>query len=156
MKKHALGLLLFCFTLFVGSGIDWVYQKYPFFRCIGGGIGKADPSYQLLGGGFQRYRSFDGIELEYATAIFSSKESAERFFNILLKKSKSIIEREKIYDKDGKEIGERFIEQDISNGFSKEEIAGIVVRFNNKIVLISSTSLRYAISFEKKEKCFFN
>lgn len=150
MKKHALGLLFCCLTLFTGFGIDWLYQDYPYFRpyILGGA---ADPKHGGSGWS-QSYISLDGVILSVTRLEFPSKENTDNYFNDAIRDVAEIIERNKIYSKTtGELIGERVVARHMS--LDKIEYFSIIICLdNNTIFDVESTSLRYVQEYEKKAR----
>jgi hypothetical protein len=103
----------------------------------------------LNGGNFasQAYQSSDGVKVSDSQEGYPSSERAKEAFNERLKNAVMILERNR-KNEDGLEMGERVVGI-FAYGGSKEKVASIIWLKGSAFYSISSSSLRYALAFER-------
>jgi hypothetical protein len=106
-------------------------------------------------GGSTAYESYDGVKLCFSEARFPSNEAAEEAFNNILKDAERIIEREPLFDRDGRNVvGERVVAMFPPNDYSKTKWAEVICLDGRNLYQISSPSLRHVLFFDKENRIY--
>jgi hypothetical protein len=146
MKKFVIGVVTLILMAALGTGATYVFNRiYIRFESVAVGSIVMPPDGQ---GGFTSFKASDGVNLNFDHLQFPSIDAAREAFQIVLSRSTKIIERERIYDREGKDIvGERVVGMfPADNG---REWPMVVCLDGAKLYEISSTSLRHIALFEK-------
>src|SRR5688572_14171913 len=102
-------------------------------------------------GGFTSYRSRDGVDLVFEQYAFPSPEAASAAFQTMLRHSERTVEREVLYDREGKLVtGERVII--MLRADSGVGGVAVISLDGTRIYQIASTSIRHALSFERANR----
>jgi hypothetical protein len=155
MKRFAFYIavlfLTFAFSTtatFVWNDQYWGFAVGSFGMCI-----DADEEFSSGGGGFSSYVFYDGTKLAFSRARFDSARDAERCFQSELQNATRIIEQETLFDEaHEKVVGERVIAIFPPDEYAKTEWTRIMSLDGDRIVEITSPSLRHALNFEKRNR----
>jgi hypothetical protein len=102
-------------------------------------------------GGFSSFRSRGGVDLIFEHLDFPSHEAANEAFQNVLTGSKQIIEREVLYDREGKLVtGERVVIT--YRARSGVDAAAVITLDDTKLYEIASSSLRHTLFFERAHR----
>ncbi len=143
----SLALVFSTVAAFVWNDHYWGFAVGSFGRCIDAGEGLSG------GGGFRSYVFYDGMKLSYAPAKFDSAEAAEGCFRSELQNAATIIEREILFDEaHEKVVGERVVAIFPPNEYTETEWASVIILDGDRIIEITSPSLRRTLNFEKEKR----
>src|ERR671926_1918014 len=108
MRRLTIRITAFFLTLALGVGVTSVFHRcfLQFESTAVGSLGMEPDGY----GGYTAFRSYDGVQLNYAHARFSSREAAVEGFRRKLGDPIRVVEREPLYDPRGENVvGERVV-----------------------------------------------
>ena len=148
---HGLLLRLGAFiAAFVLAGITTSITNRVFLRFDNVAVGSVVISPDGRGG-FSSFRSRDGVDLFVEHFDFPSHESANAAFQDMLRGAQRTVEREVLYDREGKRItGERMVI--IFRAESGVDAAAVISLDDATVYRIASTSLRHTLLFEQTHR----
>jgi hypothetical protein len=151
MKKLASGLFAFVLTFVIGVGATYVLNRvWVRFENVARGSIRMPPDGR---GGFSSYKASDGVNLNFARLEFPSPDAARKAFQKVLSQATKIIERERLYNREGKAmVGERVVGMFPAD--DGREWPMVVCLDGANLYEISSTSLRHIALFEKAHRRF--
>ena len=147
-------IAVFFFVLFFSTAATFIWND-QYWNFAVGSLGKCVDSGEGFsgGGGFSSYVFYDGMKLAFSRAKFESAEAAERCFQSELQQASQIIEREILFDEAHEKIvGERVVAIFPPDEYTKNEWACVISLDGDRIIEITSPSLRRTLNFEKERR----
>ena len=151
MKKLPRGIAILLLTFLVGLSSTYIFDRlYVRFEEVAVGSIVLPPDGR---GRRSFYKASDGVNLSFDHLAFTSAAAARAAYEQVLSRSRKIIEREPLYNREGKLlVGERVVV--IFSSEDGSDCPLLICLDGQTLYEISSTSLRHILLFDKTHRLY--